>query len=93
MGMSSCCISRGFRPEGITRLGRNSRYGCFEPISVSVVRCLVQPRLSILSTEVTRELGLFRCCNWLLVCVGVTGGARGDWGTHVDTHLAMQGVG
>ena len=68
MGMSSCRISRGSRPRGITRLGRNSLYGCFEPISASVVRCSVQPGSSILSTEVTRELGLFRCCNWLLVC-------------------------
>ena len=82
MGMSSCCISRGFRPEGINRLGRNSLYGCLEPISVSVVRCSMRPGSSILSTEVTRELGLFRCCNWLLVCVGVTGGARVDWDTH-----------
>ena len=80
--MSSCRISRGSRPGGITRLGRNSLYGCFEPISVSVVRCLVQPRLSILSTEVTRELGLFRCCKWLLVRVHVASGARVDWDTH-----------
>ena len=82
MGMSSCCISRGFRPGGITRLGRELQlYGCLEPIFVSVVRCVVQPWLGVLSAEDTRELGLFRCCIRLLVCVHVTGGARVCWDT------------
>ena len=38
--MSSCSISRGSSPGGITKLGRNSWYGCCEPISVGVVRGL-----------------------------------------------------